>query len=442
MNIRAVAVVVFLVLTGGALAMHFRQQSVAQREAPSTPVEPEEEVPVPSKTGPHPKFVVVGETVHNFGVMEHMQEGEHEFRIRNEGQAPLKMVALKRDHTCQCTLGSLGQSGLQPGEETVVKMNWTIKSASTMFEHSAKIRTNDPENEVTAFRVRGVVGRRLAVKPALEITLGLLPEKEATNRSIVVYSEVVDAFEITKLDPSHPLIQVTPTPLNAEQLKLLTAEAFSPDEQQAMQQRMKAEIDKGLPEDVRSAQLADKQDETPLKAPEAKSGYELKVSFQPGFPVGKVRESLQIHTNIPNGLQKDAPVFPPLHVSFTGSRTGPVQITGTPGSFWSPTESILRLGRFSAKEGKKARLNIYVTKAEQDVTVTDVAIDPPLLKYEFRKDETFEAPGRDMYELVVEVPPGGAPLSRGGVDRLGSVVLQTNHPEAKTIKFDLEFDSF
>ena len=179
------------------------------------------------------------------------------------------------------------------------------------------------------------------------------------------------------------------------------------------------------------------------KTPAAKCGYEVKVVFQPGFSIGKVREALLIHTNIPFGMSADAPIGPPMQVSFTGTRSGPVQIlSSTVGTLWSPEESVFRLGRFSAKEGRKAKLILFIKKSDQELEITEAKLDPPQLKYEFRKDENFNAPGRSKYELVVEVPAGGVPLSLGGGERAGSVVLQTNHPDAKTIKFDLEFTSF
>ena len=115
MNFRAIAIVVFLVVVSGGLLVHFRQQSITGATSTNVPVEG---IPVPPPTGPYGKFVVVGESVHDFGVMELHQKGSHEFKIRNDGPGPLKMVARKEDHTCQCTLGSLGSEGLKPGEET------------------------------------------------------------------------------------------------------------------------------------------------------------------------------------------------------------------------------------------------------------------------------------------------------------------------------------
>lgn len=447
MQMRAIAIVVFLVLTGGGLAMHFRQQSVKD-SAPAGTVFDEEEIPVPPKSGPFAKFVVLDNPVHNFGVMELHQNGEHEFRVRNEGQASLKMVALVRDQTCQCTIGSLGKDGLKPGEETTVKLKWTIKQPVTVFEHSASIRSDDPNNPVTKFRVRGLVGNRLVLKPSNEIQLGLLSEKEPTVRTLLLYSEVVDAFEVTKFEPSNPLIEAVATPMTAEQLKLASHDPHAEDSHKMME-KMKADQEQSAPEETRKNLPVSQHDhdhppdDLAGKTPDAKCGYELKVTLQPGFPIGKMRETLLIHTNVRNGPQADAPVSPPLHVSLTGMRSGPVQILqGTPGTLWSPEEGILRLGRFPAKDGKKARLMIFVKKFDADLEIKDAKLDPPLLKYEFKKDASFNAPGRDKYELHLEVPAGGAPLTLGGgANRSGSIILETNHPEAKIIKIELQFTS-
>lgn len=455
MQIRVAAIVVFLVLTGGGLAMHFRQQTVTEHDPDAKPADVSD-IPVPPKSGPYGQFVVVGDTVHNFGVMEHMQSGSHEFKVRNDGQAPLKMVALKKDQTCQCTLGSLGQDGLKPGEETVVKLSWTIKNPSTLFEHSAAIRTDDPKNPITTFRVRGLVGKRLAVKPSNEINLGTLSEKDPTERSVFVYSETVDAFKITKFEPTNPkLIIVAATPMTAEQLKLASHDPEA-EHTREMLEKLTAEPPNGG-KDPGSTDPA--HEHPPVndligKTPEARCGYELKVTFHPGFSVGQVREGLLVYTDIPKAAKGDdhvhegAPVeasadpLMNIGIAFTGNRSGPIQILAAPGALWSAEHSILSLGRFPAKVGAKAKLLAFVKKSDQEMVITEATMDPPHLKYEFRKDENFVAPGRDKYEIVIEVPAGGLPLSLGGGDRAGTVTLQTNHPEAKTIKFDLHFTSF
>lgn len=437
MNIRAIAVVVFLVVTSGGLLVHFRQQSLTEGAKP--PVE--SGIPVPPKSGPFGKFVVEGETVHDFGVMELGQKGTHEFKIRNDGPGPLKLVARKEDHTCQCTLGTLARDGLQPGEETTVTMEWEIKNPSPQFEHSAKIRTDDPANPVTTFRVRGIVGKRLSLSSGSQMMLGTLPENKVTERLLTLHSETADAFEITKLEASTPLISATSRPLSKEELKQIGSSPSPEAERRLMEETSKI---KHMEEAKKKAEQAGHKHDGPAeaeappelpssKSPEIRSGHELKVTFQPGFAIGKFRESLSIETSIPD--------TPPMVVMFEGNRAGPVQILGTPGISWSPEDSLLRLGRFPAKEGKKARLLVFIKKSEEPWEVTGSKITPSFLKYELIKDDKFKGAGRDRFDLMLEVPAGQAPLSLSGEDT-GSLILETNHPEAKTIKIALDFTSF
>lgn len=435
MNLRAIVIVVFLVVVSGGLMVHFRQQSIKPPE--DAPIKDEEVAPKPAAHGPYGKFVVIGKTSHNFGVMEHGKKGSHEFKIRNDGEAPLKLVALKRDHTCQCTLGSLGAGGLKPGEETTVTLSWEIKNPSTRFEHSAKIRTDDPDRPVTTFRVLGLVGKRLAVKSGQEMNLGTLSEKEPTQRVFVLHSETVDDFEITKVDVSNPLLEVTTRPLKDKELedgtrdptdeetvgRKLTEEKIAEME---ARQRAKAE---GTHGDGHDHEL---EDELAGKSPPVKSGHEIKVVLQQGFPIGKFREVVTIHTNIPD--------TPPVAVMFQGHRVGPIQLLGTPGTGWTPEESMLHFGRFKAQDGKKVRLLVFIKKFDAPLEITKAELLPSFLKYELVKDENFNQPTRERFDLWIEVPGGQAPVSFAG-ESTGSIVLHTNHPEAKVIRLGIEFVS-
>ncbi|TXT21964.1 MAG: hypothetical protein FD138_3877 [Planctomycetota bacterium] len=434
MNLRAMVIVVFLVLVSGGLMVHFRQQSIKPPEEEL--VKDEEVAPKPAAHGPYGKFVVIGKTAHNFGVMEHGKKGSHEFKIRNDGEAPLKLVALKRDHTCQCTLGSLGTSGLKPGEETTVTLSWEIKNPSTRFEHSAKIRTDDPDRPVTTFRVLGMVGKRLAVKTGLDVNIGRLSEKEPTQRVFVLHSEIVDDFEITKVETSSPLLEVTTRPLKGEELQ---EAARDPTNEEAVGKKLMdekmAEMEKTgrAKEEGGHGDDHDPENDLAGKSPPVKSGHEIKVVLQQGFPIGKFRETVTLHTNIPD--------TPPISVTFQGSRVGPIELLGTPGTGWSPDESLLRIGRFRAQDGKKVRLLVFSKKFDATLEITEAHLSPSFLKYELVKDENFKQPARERFDLWIEVPAGQAPVSFTG-ESGGSIVLHTNHPEAKVIRLGIEFVSY
>jgi hypothetical protein len=441
MNVRGIVIAIFLVVAGGVLAVKLRENSLSGQRPTRAPVP--DDIPVPPKEGPFGKLVVLDDLTHNFGTMEQGQSGEHEFHVRNEGQGPLKLVARSatEDHSCQCTVGSLGKDVLQPGEETTVKLTWTIKQPVTRFDHWAKIRTDDPQNKEKTFRVRGLVGRRLVFKPEGEVNVGRLSETQPTERVLTVHSEIAESFTFTKIEPTNPAITVTARPLTADELKKVTVD---PSTELA---RDIAKMESLEAKKTGSSKTPPQEGDTPAtpedapsfdefftKVPEAKSGYELKIAVEPRFPVGRLREAITLHTDIPD--------TPPLVLTVQGTRAGPVEILGTPGISWSPEESLLRLGRFPAAAGKKGRLLVFIKKADQDVQVTNIKLNPPILKCELKKDENFKAPGRDKFDLLVEVPAGSAPLAMTGEGGQGSMELELNHPEATKITLTVDFTSY
>lgn len=450
MYFRVVAIVVFLFAVGGGLAVHFRQAAVENEEQKAHAghahrSEGEPEVPVPPKTGPFAKFVVDGEPIHMFGIMEHFQDGSHEFKIRNDGEAPLKMVALAKDHTCQCTLGSLGKDGLQPGESTTVKMTWKIKNPAALFEHSAKIRTNDPKSPVTSFIVRGLVGKRQAVTPSTEVIIGTLSEKDPTARMLSIHSEIVDSFQITKVETSSPLIVAEIKPLTAEQLEELSHDRQE-EESRAMMEKMSKQASESAAKEGGDKTQEEKPQvaENPLigKKPPAKCGHMIELKFQPGFAIGKFRETVTLHTDIPASSESGSAPLPPTVISIQGNRAGPLELFALGQGFaWTPELSLLSLGRFPAKSGKTVKLMVFASKADEDIKILEATLDPPNLKYSLVKDEKFQQPNRCKYTLTVEVPGDEVPVSFSG-ERRGSMSFQTNHPDAKTINFELDFTSF
>lgn len=436
MNIRGILIIVSLAVVSGGLMVHFRQQSLIVSDEDKKPTE--DGIPKPPSTGPYGKFVTIGKTVHNFGVMELGQKGSYEFKIRNDGPGPLKMVARREDHTCQCTLGSLGSEGLKPSEETTVKLEWEIKNPATRFEHSAKIRTDDPDRPVTTFRVLGMVGKRLAVKTGIEMNVGTLSETTPTERKFVLHSETIDEFEITKIEVTNPLLGVSFRPLKGMELEQATKDRSEQQTMLAMAESKKAEMeakDRSKEEEGKHDHVheTEPEDELAGKSPPVRSGHEIKVVFQHGFPIGKFRESVTMHTNIPD--------TPPVAIVFEGTRSGPIEILGTPGSGWLPEQSMIRMGRFRANESKKIRLMVFVKKFEMPLEITNAEFSPPFLKYQLIKDENFKQMARDRYDLLIEVPAGQAPISLAG-ESIGSIVLHTNHPDARLIKLGVEFTSY
>ena len=166
---------------------------------------------------------------------------------------------------------------------------------------------------------------------------------------------------------------------------------------------------------------------------EAKCGYELKAILQPGFPVGRFRESMTVFTNIEGNAHTT--------ISFDGARVGPVEFFGTPGTFWSPSEALARLGRVSVKEGKKFRLIMFINKAEQSFEVHEARIDPPVLKFQIVKDTKFDKPASERFDLQLDVPAGSERLTVTEPN-FGTIELRTNHPDASIIRLRFELVTY
>ena len=98
---------------------------------------------------------LVGEPRFDFGVMSPGAEGEHIFKVKNVG---MKELGLRIGaSTCKCTVGDLKTSSLQPGEETEVKLSWTVKQGIREFSQSAQLITTDPSSPALTLQIVGKV---------------------------------------------------------------------------------------------------------------------------------------------------------------------------------------------------------------------------------------------------------------------------------------------
>ena len=131
------------------------------------------------------KVEMVSSPTHNFGVMSPNQEGEHAFTIKNVGDEPLTLRVGAT--TCKCTLGSLTKDSLQPGEETDIKLNWTIKTDSNEFSQSAQLHTNDPQKPVIDLAVSGRVVRDIEMVPKA-LSFGEIASGESIELTLKVYN--------------------------------------------------------------------------------------------------------------------------------------------------------------------------------------------------------------------------------------------------------------
>ncbi|OYP38191.1 DUF1573 domain-containing protein [Rhodopirellula sp. MGV] len=130
---------------------------------------------------------------HDFGAMPPSTKGKHTFVIKNVGSEPLTLELGAT--TCKCTLGSLEDSSVAPGETTSVELEWTVASDKTTFEQSAELRTNDPARPAIRLMVVGRIIRDIEFEPDL-ITFGNVTVGDSFELSTKFFSFMDDKIKI------------------------------------------------------------------------------------------------------------------------------------------------------------------------------------------------------------------------------------------------------
>ncbi|QEG00060.1 hypothetical protein Mal15_41280 [Stieleria maiorica] len=126
-----------------------------------------------------------GKPVHDFGAMSPGSKGSHEFIVKNVGNDVLRLEL--GASTCKCTLGSLVNNQLAPGESTSVELEWTVSSDKTTFEQSAELRTNDPLRPAIRLVVQGLVISDIEFDPK-QIAFGEVLAAEPFEFSTKLYN--------------------------------------------------------------------------------------------------------------------------------------------------------------------------------------------------------------------------------------------------------------
>ncbi|REJ73314.1 MAG: DUF1573 domain-containing protein [Planctomycetota bacterium] len=333
--------------------------------------------------GPRP-VAAIETTEHTFERMAAGETGTHAFEIENTGEAPLKIAM--GPSSCTCTIGNLADDELPPGESTEVTLEWTPKGAEPMFTQQARIWTNDPARPEVVLSVSGEVVNSVLTMPQGIWSLGSIPDNEPTEFSGIIASMIEDSFEITSIETSRP--------------EILSANAVPMSEEE-------------------------------LSEAGAVSGYRLDCELQPKMPVGSFQEMITVATTLEDNAE--------FQFVVSGQRVGPFNLVG-PG--WTQADRTLRMGRFSAAEGKTVQLSLFTRGLADDFTIEGVTVEPPVLEVSTSVDEEFAAKssGRSRYQLLIEAPPGIVP-GRWSGDSVISVELQTNHSEFSTLSFNIDMQA-
>lgn len=222
-----------------------------------------------------PQVEVVGGELHDFGRMDRYSKLSHTFILRNVGDAPL--ILEKGETTCKCTVADLKNTGLKPGEQTEVQLEWSAKTDAAEFSQSAEILTNDPARRKVRLLVKGLVTQAMRLDRS-ELAFNNLPAHEQATAKMKIYGFRDEPLQINSHDWA-----------NAEMAEFYDASFRT---------------------------LADDELD---RSTEARSGIEMTVTLKSGLPLGPLAQTIRLTTNYD---------LPPLEVPIVGRIVGDITVVG------------------------------------------------------------------------------------------------------------------
>ena len=337
--------------------------------------------------------LVASETMFDFGVMEIGQPGTHEFVIKNEGTAPLTLEKVRT--TCKCTVGTVGDKPIAPGESGTVTLTWTPAAGQTSIRQSAEIKTNDPLMPMLTLSVGGKLQERVKTVPAELWPVNDILEGHPSESVAYVLSPVIEKFEIKEIENKSDVVKVEYVPMT----------------------------------------------EAELTEHAAKSGYKVNFKVLPEVAVGSFRLPLTFKTDV-KSRKKDGSLGDEISVTVdvAGKRTGPISIFGP--NFKEEFMAVT-LGNFDALKGKKATLNMFVqAEPPGGLKFEEIKLDPKELKVTLEPDP--KSVGRaKRYFLTIEYPPNAPRINRMQDEKHPGVIeVKTNHPSAPQMRFEVLFNAY
>jgi len=333
-------------------------------------------VEVPAADTPRPKAVVEQEHF-DFGRMDLHAEGSHDFLIRNEGDAPLRLTA--GDTSCRCTLSEVSEQPIPPGQSAKVNLTWHPTDEIGSYRQTATVHTNDPRRPRITLTIFGEVTVAIRTVPS-EVVVSQMPSGEPAEADVRLYSYLDQPLELQGWEF---LSESTRAYFEAETLP--------------------------LPE----AKLDDE--------PDATGGLLLRVRIKPGLPPGPFQQRIRLRTN--------QEAVPTLEIPISGKVVSDIGIVG-PG--WNDEYGMLDFGTVSRRVTTVRRL-LLIARGEHrhDLRFRPKQIDPELLEVTIGEPAGINDGAAVQTPLFVRIPEGSPSVNRLGSEqaKLGKVVLATGHPD-------------
>ncbi len=363
------------------------------------------EIVIADQSNSGAKAELLTEENFHFGVMAPGDQGEKLFRIRNAGTEDLTL--LEGASTCKCTIGSFGSSVLKPGEETDIKVSWTVKTQEREFSQRAQVITNDPSRVTLDFQITGEVVRDIEFSPR-----DLVFKEVATGEPIQMSCKMYSFYD-NDIEVGEPFFRSQ----QMNDLATFTVKPFDPSE-----------------EDKEYAK--------------AHKGYEITAEVKSGMRQGAVSTLLSvpfsIHDQDGNYIlddeTEDRLVFH-ADLATTGFITGQLSMVESTKIKASAGGYLFTLGKLGREDSKKARGFIKLKGSQNDNTILTIGeVDPDdVIKAKLGKP--INQGTTVLYPLELEIIPGDSPIDMMGKSKgeYGTVWIESDNPKVPKMLIGIKF---
>jgi hypothetical protein len=159
---------------------------------------------------------VMPQLEYNFGSVPQGQKVEHEFLLRNEGDAELVIQRLAP--SCGCTAAAMSSSAVKPGGSEKIKVAFNTAGFYGDKTKSVHVLTNSRDNPELVIKMTGHIVRGVAITPA-QINFGEVPPSAPRAMRTKEFSvEIVDDIgrEIAAVKTFSKALEVTPLDKNGK----------------------------------------------------------------------------------------------------------------------------------------------------------------------------------------------------------------------------------
>lgn len=305
---------------------------------------------------------------YNFGTMDPMTIGVHKFYVRNDGGAPLRLLLL--DSSCKCTVGKVEDDEIPPGGMGEVEMEWNTGNQVAYYKQWARIATNASDDAELTFHIEGVVRQDIRFEPEA-FEFGQSHPTESQQRSLLLFSQTLDDFEVEKVSPSRAGFEFSLAPASAEE----------------------------------------------LAAHQARKGYRVTVQSPTDLTKGNYQEYLDFAIKLrPEGTKASN-----YSILLRGRVLGRLAVFGQ----GIDELGYLHLGTLTYGKGATAKLKVQVRDQDPELTVKRIHVEPDFLQAELTKSRGVSVDS--LYDLRVSVPQDAPPCAHKG-DAAGLVRIEFDHP--------------